>query len=227
MEIQTESNNFKVKICGTTERSELNMLDEAGVDYAGVWFLVPEGKYSLDKQQFLQLTHTPLRQLKCIGVTTENDPYVIANFVRDSKLSGVQLHGFQLPKEVQKIKSQLGNCELLKVLHIQKGKCLEKPLLREYADCGADAFILDNFISRQRSGSTGERIPAQTVEELVDILGSERLFLAGGMDGDGIKSIRSNLPLLGVDIDSGARVASKIDIGRVRSIVAAARGNLN
>lgn len=227
METHTQSSTFKVKICGTTEPSELNMLDDAGVDYAGLWFLVPDGKYSLNRQQFLQLTHTPLRQLKCIGVTTENNPDVIAKFVQDSNLSGVQLHGFQLPKEVQMIKSRLGSCELLKVLHIQKGRCLEKPLLREYAECGADAFILDNFISRQRSGSTGERIPSQTVAELVDILGSERLFLAGGMDDDGIRSIRSNIPLLGVDIDSGARVASKINMSKVQSIVAAARGNLN
>jgi len=227
MKLHKEAKNFKVKICGTTESSELNMLDEAGVDYAGIWFLVPDGQYSLERQQFIQLTHTPVQKLKCIGVTTENDPYLIANFVRDSNLSGVQLHGFQLPKEVQKIKSELGNCEVLKVLHIQKGKCLEKPLLKEYAKCGADAFILDNFISRQNSGSTGEKIPAQTVKELVDILGPERLLLAGGMDGDGIKLIRSKIPLLGVDIDSGARVASKINKNRVRSIVAAARGKLN
>jgi phosphoribosylanthranilate isomerase len=227
MQLNTVSSDFKVKICGTTESSELNMLDKAGVDYAGLWFLVPDGKYSLNRQQFSQLSHTPLNHLKCIGVTTENNPDVIAKFVQDANLSGIQLHGFQLPKEVAMIKSRLGNCELLKVLHIQKGNCLEKPLLKEYAKCGADAFILDNFISRQRSGSTGERIPAQTVEELVDILGSERLFLAGGLDDTGIRSIRSNLPLLGVDIDSGARVAAKININKVHSIVAAARGKLN
>ena len=227
MEIQTESNSFKVKICGTTESSELSMLDEAGVDYAGLWFLVPDGKYSLNQQQFSQLSHTPLRQLKCIGVTTENNPDAIARFVKDSNLSGVQLHGFQLPKEVQMIKSRLGDCEILKVLHIQKGKCLEKPLLKEYAKSGADAFILDNFISREKSGSTGEKIPAQTVKELVDILGAERLFLAGGLDGDEIRSIRPNIPLFGVDIDSGARIASKINKSRVRSIVAAAHGRLN
>ncbi|HFD13455.1 MAG TPA: hypothetical protein ENJ32_13450 [Crenotrichaceae bacterium] len=227
MEMHTHANSYQVKICGTTEQSELNMLDEAGVDYAGLWFLVPDGKYSLDRQQLLKLSRTPLRQLKCIGVTTENDPDVIAKFVQDSNLSGIQLHGFQLPKQVQKIKNRLGDCKLLKVLHIQKGRCLEKPLLREYAKCGVDAFILDNFISRQQSGSTGERIPSQTVEELVEILGSERLFLAGGMDDHGIQSMRSSLPLLGVDIDSGARIASKINMDKVRSIVAAARGSLN
>ncbi len=227
METILVSNNFQVKICGMTEPEEINMLDAAVVDYSGLWFLVPGGRYNLDREHFLQLTHTHARHLKKIGVTTENDPDLIANFVRDSKLSGIQLHGFQLPKEVQMIKNRLGHCQLLKVLHIQKGRCLEKSLLKEYAQCGADAFILDNFISRQQPGSTGERIPSQTVEELVEILGSERLFLAGGMDDNGIRSIRSDLPLLGVDIDSGARVASKISQSKVRAIVAAARGYLN
>lgn len=219
---------MQVKICGITASSELHMLDRVGVDYAGLWFHVPLGKYSLDRKCFLELACTPLRRLRCVGVTTENDPDVIADFVRDAGISGIQLHGFQLPKQVQSIKRRLGDeIELFKVLHIQKGKCLEKPLLQEYADYGADAFILDNFISREQSGSTGERIPSATVAELINILGPERLFLAGGMDEGAMRSIRSCFPLRGVDIDSGARIASKIARQRVLSIVAAACEHVN
>src|ERR671916_484166 len=89
---------MQIKICGTTEPSELHMLDRAGIDYAGLWFHVPLGRYSLDKRRL------------------------------DDGL------------------------EPFKVLHVQRGKCLENPLLQEYAVCGADAFILDNFVSRQRPG---------------------------------------------------------------------------
>lgn len=216
---------MQIKICGTTEPSELHMLDRAGIDYAGLWFHVPLGRYSLDRKRFLDLARTPLRRLRCVGVTTENDPDVIAEFVRESGISGVQLQGFQLPKVVQSIKLRLDDgLELFKVLHVQRGKCLEKPLLQEYAVCGADAFILDNFVSRQQPGSTGERIPSATVAELINILGTERLFLAGGMDKTGIRTLRSSVPLLrGVDIDTGARVASKINMQRVLAIIMAAR----
>lgn len=204
------------------------MLDKSGVDFAGIWFNVPLGKYSMDRRQFIALARTPLRRLQCVGVTTESDPDVIANYVRESSLTGVQLHGFQLPKEVTQIKRRIGDsAALLKVLHIQKGKCLEKPLLHEYAQCGADAYILDNFISRELSGSTGERIPADTVTELIDVFGTDRLFLAGGMDEHGIRALRSSVPLRGVDIDTGARVASRININRVREIVSAARDRVN
>jgi phosphoribosylanthranilate isomerase len=104
---------------------------------------------------------------------------------------------------------------------------MEKLLLKEYAHCGADAFILDNFISRERSGSTGQRIPAETVAGLLDILGMDRVFLAGGMDEQGVRDLCSNMPLRGVDIDTGARIHSRIDGQLVMGIVSAARARVN
>lgn len=219
---------MQVKICGMTSASELNLLDRAGVDFAGIWFNVPSGRYSQNLKQFVALARTPLVRLKCIGVTTESDPNIIVEYVRESGIDGIQLHGFQLPREVSTIKRRIpSDVSLLKVLHIQKGKCLEKPLLKDYAQSGADAFILDNFISREQSGSTGERIPTSAVIELIEIFGADRLFLAGGMDEQGIRFVRSELPIRGVDVDTGARVALRIDGGRVNSIVSAARDVLN
>jgi phosphoribosylanthranilate isomerase len=216
---------IEVKICGATEPSELHMLDRAGVDYAGIWFHVPLGRYSLARERFAALVGTPLQRLRCVGVTTENDADVIATFLREPGVAGIQLHGFQLPNVVQSIKRRLGDGrEVFKVLHVQRGKCLEKPLLRQYAACGANAFILDAFVSRQQPGSTGERIPSATVAELIDVFGPERLFLAGGMDAARVRTLRSRFPLRGVDIDTAARVAARIDVQRVRAIVAAARG---
>ena len=219
---------IEVKICGATEPSELYMLDHTGVDYAGIWFHVPLGRYSLGRERFAALVRTPLQRLRCVGVTTENDADVIAAFARESGVAGIQLHGFQLPAAVKSVKRRLGDRrELFKVLHVQRGKCLEASLLRQYAVCGADAFILDTFISRHQPGSTGERIPFATVAELIDIFGSERLFLAGGLDATRIRRLRSHFPLRGVDIDTGARVAAKIDVQRVRAIVAAARRSVD
>ncbi len=217
---------IQIKICGAIDSAELALLDQVGVDYAGIWFNVPEGKYSLSKPSFVNLARTPVERLKCIGVTTESDPEIIRDFAVESGIAGIQLHGFQLPLEVSAIKRRLGDTVfLLKVLHIQKGKCLEKPLLKEYQRCGADAFVLDNFISRTQSGSTGQRIPAETVASLVDILGPDRIFLAGGLDEQGIRDLR--YPLRGVDIDTGARINSHIDNSLVTRIVQAANIRIN
>jgi phosphoribosylanthranilate isomerase len=223
-----QQQKIQVKICGITDPVELEMLNRTGVDYAGIWFNVPAGKYSLNKTRFVNLARTPVDRLKCIGVTTESDPEIIQDFVLESGISGVQLHGFQLPLEVSTIKRRLGEeVFLLKVLHIQHGKCLEKPLLREYQRCGADAFILDNFISRTQSGSTGQRIPADNVEMLVDIFGPNRVFVAGGLDAQGVSDLRLDFPFRGVDIDTGARIDSCIDSHLVMRIVQAAKPRVN
>jgi phosphoribosylanthranilate isomerase len=218
-----DKNPIQVKICGITETIELQMLDHIGVDFAGLWFNVPQGKYTLNKAKFVQLVRTPVNRLQIVGVTTERDPDVVCQFVRESGIKSIQLHGFQLPLDVMALKRRLGDdVLLLKALHIQNGKCLEKPMLKEYAYCGADAFVLDNFISREFSGSTGQRIPNETVANLVDIFGVDRVFLAGGMDAEGVRELRSQMPLRGVDIDTGARIDSRIDGQQVMAIVSAA-----
>ena len=214
---------MQVKICGVTTPTELRLLEQAGVNYAGLWFGMPQGRYSLERDSLLTLARAPLARLRCIGVTTASEPEQIADVVRGTGMAGVQLHGFQLPRMVQSLKQRLDDrLELFKVLHVQAGKCLEQPLLRQYAASGVDAFILDNFISRRQPGSTGERIPTTVVAELVELLGAERLFLAGGMDAERIRVLRAGWPLRGVDIDTGARNPAGIDPQRVRAIVAAA-----
>lgn len=219
---------LQIKICGITRLEELHMLDQAGVDYAGLWFHVPRGKYSLDRERFSTLVQTPLRRLRCIGVTIEKDPRVITEFVHGSGVVGVQLQGFQLPNEVLTIKRCLDDrIEVFKVLHVQRGTCLEQRFLRQYAKCGADAFILDSFISRHQPGSTGEPIPPTTVLDLMDRLGPERLFLAGGVDDNAIRAFHFGSALRGVDMDTGVRVDGKIDRGRVLAVVSAARSTNN
>lgn len=219
-----ENNKTQVKICGVVHARDLNMLDRMGVDYAGLWFNMPQGKYNLKKHEFVELARTPLNKLQCIGVTTESNLEEIAEFARESAVSGIQLHGFQLPREVLAVKRRLGeSIDVLKVLHIRNGECLENALLKEYGRCGADAFILDNYISRECSGSTGKRIPAETVSRLAEVFGTHRLFLAGGQNEQGIREMHANMPLRGVDIDTGARHNSRIDYQLVRNIVSAAR----
>lgn len=227
MKTKNINHAIEVKICGITDASELRMLDLIGADYAGIWFNVPDGKYNLNLERFTKLARTPVSQLECIGVTTERSPSIINEFVQASGIAGVQLHGFLLPSEITAIRRRLDErVMLLKVLHIQNGRCLEMSLLKQFEQCGADAFILDNFISRECAGSTGQRIPLETVETLVDILGAERVFLAGGLAAQDILQLRQIMPVRGVDIDTGARDRTIIDSRLVQEIVSAAGANL-
>lgn len=216
---------LELKVCGVTSAQELHMLDRLGVDYAGLWFQVPSGRHELDPDRFFALAHTPRRALRCVGVTTERDPEAIVGWVERSGVAAVQLHGFQMPATVSWLKRRLrAEVEVWKVLHAQQGRCLEGALLPVYAACGADAFILDSFVSREQPGSTGKRVPLEAVVEVAEAVGGAKLFLAGGMDAAAIRTVGPLVRLRGVDIDTAAREQCCLHPGRVASLVQAVRG---
>jgi phosphoribosylanthranilate isomerase len=200
------------------------ILDEAGVDYAGLWFNMP-GRHCLSRSQFIELVSAPTRHVRCVGVTTQNVPDEVAAFVRGLGLGAVQLHGFWLPAAITRLRDLLAeSIEIFQVLHVQHSNCLESALLSRYVTCGAHAFVIDSFVSRDQVGSSGQRVPFTAVGALLKTLPTERTFLAGGLDADAIREVRESFSLRGVDMDSSSRVSHRIDRGRVQSLVAAARG---
>lgn len=213
---------LQVKICGVESERELETLDEHRVDYAGLWCEVP-GRHDLSRERFSELTAMRLSHVRLVAVSTQSDPDAIAGFVRDAPIAAVQAHGFVLPAAIVRLRRLLGeHLELFKVLHVENEQCLEHVLLPAYLACGADAFIIDRFVSRDRIGSSGEQVPLPLIERLAGVVGAERLFVAGGVDETRMRPLRRRLGVRGVDIDSAARVGTRLDGGRVRSLVEAA-----
>lgn len=217
----------QIKICGVTSCDELVLLDEAHVDYAGIWFGVPETARSLDRRAFHALVARPVSHVRCVAVTTQSDPEAIADFVTGCRVPALQLHGFLLPGAVRALRSLVGDgVEIFKVLHVQGDTCLEGALLPQYMSRGgADAFIVDRFVSRDRIGSSGELVPRAAVERVIDVVGAQRVLLAGGMSEPSIREARLRLAVRGVDVDSAARdgyVRQQLSALRVRALAAAA-----
>src|SRR5262249_31838658 len=157
--------------------------------------------------------------------TTQGDPDAIAAFLYGAKIAAVQVHGFMLPGAVQRLRMLLEDTvEIFKVLHFKKGQCLERSLVRAYSDSGADAFVVDNFESRERIGSTGAAVPLEAMSEIAESVGLHRVFLAGGVDEARIRDVDARFALRGFDIDSAARVGDRVDRTRVMKLVEAGRG---
>jgi len=215
-------NRIQLKVCGVATEADLRVLDDALVDYAGLWFHMPRGTYSLDRPRFLELCSQPRSRLACVAVTTHSDPEAIASFLRGSRVAAVQLHGFLLPGALRRLRRSLAeDVELFKVLHVKDDECFESSLIRAYADSGADAFVLDRYVSSDRLGSTGQRIPNQVLESLVAAIGCKRVFVAGGVSPENVGEIASRFGIRGVDLDSSVRRAGQLDQARVRALVGA------
>jgi phosphoribosylanthranilate isomerase len=222
----------QIKICGVTRRDELIVLDEARVDYAGIWFGIPGTARSLERAAFGALAACPTSHVRCVAVTTQRDPDRIADFVIGCRVPALQLHGFVLPGAVRRLRALVGDrIEIFQVLHVRGETCLESSLLAQYASPGgADAFIVDRFASRDAIGSTGEAVPRVAVERIIDAVGARRVVLAGGLSEPSIRALRAQLAVRGVDVDSAARdhdLEQRLSPRRVHALAAAAHEALS
>ena len=224
---------LEVKVCGVRSEAEMHILSRSGVDHAGVWYGIREVPESLDAGRLARLCEAAAGGTNVVLVTLGASPVEIARVAREVDVGAVQLQGFELPMSVGRLRDALpARCELWKVLHVTGARCMEDRYLDAYAECGADAFVIDACASRGRVGSTGVRVPIEVFAELARGLGPERVFLAGGLTAGIVRGLRPHLAMRGVDLDSGVRTRSdpvesshgRLDRSEIECLVQAAYG---
>lgn len=212
---------MKIKICGVTSREDIAALDGVGAEYAGVWHGIPQGKHETCYAEAVELLAVTTRRLKPVLVTFEKQFGVLDELIATTGVPCLQLHGFQLPSVVSKLKKQYGpHLIVMKVLHVCRGACIEDGLVNHYIDAGTDYFVLDNYVDRTRVGSTGEMIPLDAACALMQRIGAHRTFLAGGIGPRNLAIVAELGGLHGVDIDTGVRLDGAIAIDIVASLIA-------
>jgi phosphoribosylanthranilate isomerase len=204
-----------LKICGATTPGEVALLADAGVDLVGLWHGVPGGRADLPADSVATLAGVARTRLQPVLVTLLGEPGALVDVIARTGVRWVQLHAYQPPALVRTLKAADEGLTVVKVLHIQGGTCLERPLIRSYERAGVDLFLLDAATRDGRIGSTGQRLAGPDVISLADRL-SRPFLLAGGISaanrpdfGDVVGHPR----FAGVDVDTAARDAD----GRIRS----------
>lgn len=206
-----------VKICGATSLADIDLLAGLGVDYVGIWYATG-GRCDVDLATLARLCEYAAGRLHPVLVTLTSDPEVLATAVRAAGTGWVQLHGYQPPSSVRRLKA--AGVSVIKALHVRGEQCLEQGLVASYERVGVDLFLLDTLTDDGRVGSTGQRLDPVVVARLAAGLGRPFL-LAGGVTAD--RSGLDETPrLCGVDVDSGARGPDgRLCPERVAAIVAA------
>ncbi|MBI3896782.1 MAG: hypothetical protein HY308_00630 [Gammaproteobacteria bacterium] len=199
--------SFALKICGVSNPQECALLNASAVSYAGLWWGMTDGAHNLSTARFVQLAESLTANVRPVCVTFSQDVAAMVNVLRNSGTRHLQLHGFQLPAVISRVRAALGDdVTIFKVIHVKDLDCLEASLLKHYQRAGVDLFILDTFVSRLQLGSTGRQIPLAALQRWLDRLGPDRTLVAGGVDAERIGELRRLWPeLAGVDIDSAAR----------------------
>jgi phosphoribosylanthranilate isomerase len=199
----------RIKVCGITSESELDVLASRQVDFVGLWWGVPGGPHDLERDRW--------RELAGAAAATQGPAPVLVTFAKDADalretLEGspahwIQLHGYPTPGTVRKVKAIAPDVRVIKVMHIRGGECVEESLIGSYEKAGVDVFLFDVVTEDGRVGSTGQALDPAIVAPLADKL-SRPFLLAGGISADNrdqYAALAAHPLFLGIDVDTNAR----------------------
>lgn len=210
-----------LKICGITRSVDIRLLDNLGIDYAGLWCGIPQGAYNLETSVFIRLSNIPTQVLKFVIVTFQQSLKFFAPLVENSRISAIQLHGFQLPAFVKQLKSVLGShIKIFKVIHVKGDYCSEETLIKRYLDAGTDIIILDSMRNQYHIGSTAIQINKNFMDKfMLQGISPEKIIIAGGINESNIRSLCQIYHPFGFDIDSAAKYDQWVCKNRVVRIM--------
>jgi phosphoribosylanthranilate isomerase len=213
----------RLKVCGITEPTEIDLLTDQQVDFVGLWLGVPGGPHDLPPDRWRMLAERAAASASPtpVLVTFAKDVEILRTALEGSPVRWVQLHGYPTPGFVRKVKAIAPGVRVIKVLHVRGGECVEASLIGSYEKAGVDVFLFDTVSEDGRVGSTGLSLDAEVVASLLDKL-SRPFLLAGGISADNrevYEKLSAHPLFLGVDVDTNARGSDgKIDAANVDAI---------
>jgi phosphoribosylanthranilate isomerase len=218
----------KLKVCGIVDHAELDTLAAAGVDWVGLWYGVAGGPHDLPLDRWVELAAAAVQMPAAVLVTFAKDAELLGDALAAAEAGWIQLHGYQSPGLVRKLKARAPDVKVLKVLHVKGGECLEGSLVGAYEKAGADAFLLDVVADDGRVGSTGQALDPE-VATAVTASFNLPFLIAGGIseaNRDRYAALAEHPRFMGIDVDTNARDADgRISAQRVEAIAHAWRGD--
>lgn len=197
-----------LKVCGARTRADLDLLAATGPTLVGLWHGIPGGPADLPPQRLADLAATAIRLgLEPVLVTFLDDPDHLARLARETGIRWIQLHAYQSPALAARLREQLPYAVLVKVLHLARGRCLERAFTPAFERAGIDLFLLDTVTDDGRVGSTGQSLDPVDVHALLPRL-SIPFLLAGGLSAhnrDTYRTVTDHPLYAGADIDTAAR----------------------
>jgi phosphoribosylanthranilate isomerase len=190
----------KVKICGICDAVAAQAAVEAGADLLGFHFCSSERRVSPEEAKAIveSLSVRP----SIVGVFIDQDPAEVRQVAEYVGLDLLQLHGSEPPGFDAGI-------PVMKVLKIRDEQVPD-------AAAWPDPVMLDSWSADQRGG-TGRTWDWDLAREL---LGTRKVFIAGGLEPGNVGKVVSTFKPYGVDVSSGVESSVRVkDLDKVRAFV--------
>ena len=202
-----------VKICGVTSVADAGMAADAGADMIGLIFYPPSPRYVTPEQAGAIVASLPA-DLPAVGVFVNESFETIAQVVRQSGVSRVQLHGDESPDLCRRLP---WHC--IKALRFNDQ--VQPEMMVDYP---VDAFLIEGFHGKLYGGG-GVKADWQRVASLH---GYGRIILAGGLTPDNVQEAIDTVRPYAVDVCSGVEATPGTkDAAKVRAFVTRAKSMTN
>lgn len=209
------SNQYKIKICGTTTVADARMAAGAGADYSGVVVEVPFSERSVPIDSAAEIARqTPISTV--ILLFDRPTDWVI-EAAAQIKPFAIQLLGHEPPTQVAALKESL-SCEVWKSLFLptENDPAVDvkaiSAQIEAYIDAGADALLFDTAEftdGKARFGGTGKQSDWDLSAKLIRTC-KVPAFLSGGIRPENVRRAIETVRPYGVDLCSGVEASKGV-----------------
>ena len=212
----------RIKICCIASIDEAQLAIAAGADALGLVAAMPSGPGPIPDARIAQIAAWTPPPVATFLLTSETTAQAIAEHVRATQPSTVQIVGHIDPCEVEELARLLPHVRRVQVIHVEGPEALD--LIPAYAP-HVHAFLLD-------SGRPGAVVPelggtGRTHDWSVSarfVRASPRpVFLAGGLDDTNVADALRQVRPYGIDLCSRVRTDGKLDVMKLALLMAAVR----
>ncbi|MGK5005050.1 phosphoribosylanthranilate isomerase [Janthinobacterium sp. LB2P70] len=212
----------RIKICCIASIDEAQLAIAAGADALGLVAAMPSGPGPIPDARIAQIAAWTPPPVATFLLTSETTAQAIAEHVRATQPSTVQIVGHIDPGEVEELARLLPHVRRVQVIHVEGPEALD--LIPAYAP-HVHAFLLD-------SGRPGAVVPelggtGRTHDWSVSarfVRASPRpVFLAGGLDDTNVMEALRQVRPYGIDLCSRVRTDGQLDVMKLALLMAAVR----
>lgn len=205
----------RIKVCGITMPSQLEALDEMGVDLAGFIFYPKSPRYMVEKMPAEYLRKFKGKIVK-VGVFVNMPFEELMRTVEDYRLDMVQLHGDEIPRYCEQVANYITVVKAFRLSDNDPIDWMAKPY-----DEACDMFMFDTLGAGY--GGTGKKFDWNVLKNsTLDKL----FFLSGGIepgDEERLKAFTNEAlarKMFAVDINSRFETSPGVkDLEKVKEFV--------
>ncbi|MBE9221732.1 phosphoribosylanthranilate isomerase [Cyanobacterium stanieri LEGE 03274] len=203
---------MRIKICGLTNVEEARAIASMGVDTIG-FICVKDSPRYIPPFSIRAIVEKLPPQISTIGVFVNASVSKIVDIVRETRLTGVQLHGEEDIAFCEQLRIILPSIEIIKAIRYKDAQSRQEA--EKYIPV-VDTLLIDTY-QKGIHGGTGTTF---NWDELRDYRPSRPWLVAGGVSPDNVITAFNTLQCDGIDLSSKVEVKpGQKDLEKIKQLI--------